>query len=433
MPDLSKDGWACAYRRLAEDLRAMAADAPITLCGMSACVDARTELHQLEAFFATTDPDAAAFAGLLRDRARQGIGGEVRVDWPGGPAWLAKNVAFTYALGGTGPQTAWVLSTLGAPALLALEDRSAHMLANLPAGLLVFQGTNVVPAALVAPHGERRPDIYIFDYTQGIPVGGVVPPRSSRIIVRFNDPGLEHDASFDRSTPDLARAAGAGLISGFNCVPSAELSTEIERVFALGANWRRSGLDVLHLELAGYDSIASLERVLQGAAHVVTSLGMSHSEFAALMSEGASLANDMVELGERLGVMRVCVHADEWAASVTLGDPVTERQALMAGSLLAAARAEVGRPVRPHDVPKAATFTDPPYRNGPVEGPWSFVCCATPYLSRPATTLGLGDTFTAGCLLVLGLDRRRGQELDGSLPYQAAASPIETNKPRRNS
>ena len=30
------------------------------------------------------------------------------------------------------------------------------------------------------------------------------------------------------------------------------------------------------------------------------------------------------------------------------------------------------------------------------------VCCASPYLERPVATIGLGDTFLAGTLLVLG-------------------------------
>jgi ADP-dependent phosphofructokinase/glucokinase len=30
------------------------------------------------------------------------------------------------------------------------------------------------------------------------------------------------------------------------------------------------------------------------------------------------------------------------------------------------------------------------------------VCCPAPYLEKPAATIGLGDTFLAGTLLVLG-------------------------------
>ena len=33
---------------------------------------------------------------------------------------------------------------------------------------------------------------------------------------------------------------------------------------------------------------------------------------------------------------------------------------------------------------------------------WSIACCPAPYLEKPAATIGLGDTFLAGTLLVLG-------------------------------
>jgi ADP-dependent phosphofructokinase/glucokinase len=35
-------------------------------------------------------------------------------------------------------------------------------------------------------------------------------------------------------------------------------------------------------------------------------------------------------------------------------------------------------------------------------GGWHIVTCPSPHLQQPRTTLGLGDTFMAGCLLVLG-------------------------------
>jgi ADP-dependent phosphofructokinase/glucokinase len=35
-------------------------------------------------------------------------------------------------------------------------------------------------------------------------------------------------------------------------------------------------------------------------------------------------------------------------------------------------------------------------------GRHTVVCCASPHLERPTATIGLGDTFLAGTLLILG-------------------------------
>jgi ADP-dependent phosphofructokinase/glucokinase len=332
----------------------------------------------------------------------------VRVVWADGPRWLTDRLDITYALGGVGPQAGWVLSTLGAPALVCLEDRSAHMLAQLPARLLVAADGKAVPAGELKASREPRPDIFIFEYTAGLPVGAVVPRRSSRIIVRFNDPGLEHDQEFEQLACHLAGEAGAGLVAGFNCVPPEELEAEIERVFGLARRWRGAGLATIHLEMSGFADAHARDRVLEAARGAVTSVGMSQSEFLELGPTPAdgggtdALATAMTTLAARLDLDRLCVHADQWAVTATRGDPHREYQALMVGCLVASARAAAGRPAVPRGMPEGAVLEPPPFAPVARLGTWKIVACPTPYLQQPATTLGLGDTFTAGCLLVLG-------------------------------
>jgi len=398
---LASRSWAEAYRDLAEGLAA-AQSAPLTLCGMSACTDARIDLGKAKALFATDDPGAKHFADCMRARAGRGEGGEIRVEWDEGPRWLATNERIRYALGGTGPQAAWTLAVLGAPALTALEDRSAHMTAQVFGDILLVEDGQLRPASQVAPRGQQRPDVFIFEYTQGVAAGGVLPPRSSRIIVRFSDLGLEQDEGFYALTPGLAAEAGAGLVSGFNCVPPRKLRAEIDRVFSLTAQWRQRGLKTIHLELAGYDTPSARDSVLASSVGGISSLGMSHSEFLQLKPHASDLPSGLVEIGERLGLSRVCVHADNWATAATRDDPELERTALMAGCLLASARAAAGKPVRPNEAPAGARFGDAPSASLRKFGNWTFVGCPAPHLARPSSTLGLGDTFTAGCLLVLG-------------------------------
>ncbi len=394
--------WDSLYRNLISDIPRIAAAASLMLFGLSACVDARISAHELEPLFAPTAPKEAQDLGaLIKERASRGIGGEVRIDWAEGPTWLARHVPIAYALGGTGPQAAWSLATIGAKALIALEDRSAHKLAQVHPDILIAENGRARRAAEIVPRGPRQPEIFIIEYTAGRAINGASPSRSSRIIVRFHDPGLEHDAQFDTLSARLAHQAGAGLISGFNSIPYERIDAEIDDVARLMRQWRTAGLKVIHLELAGYDSPRHRDRVIERLKGSITSIGMSHSEFIPLAPQGSDLGQDMVELGTRLSLERVCVHADHWAAAVTRGDVEEERQALMMGCLLAGTRASHGVPAYPKAIDRRATFTDPPFPLIAQHGQWSFVSCASPHLEHPAATVGLGDSFTGGCLLIL--------------------------------
>src|SRR5690348_4257678 len=146
--------WAGQYRDLIADIPRIAEKAPLMLFGLSACVDARIFAHELGALFRPGAPEAArAFGKLVKERAAAGIGGEVRIEWPEGPGWLAGHVPIAYALGGTGPQAAWSLAAIGARALIALEDRSAHKLKQVHPDILIAENGRPVRAAEVVARG----------------------------------------------------------------------------------------------------------------------------------------------------------------------------------------------------------------------------------------------------------------------------------------
>ena len=398
--------WHGLYQELIADIPHIAATSPLMLFGLSACVDARLFAHELAPLFVPgVPPEARAFGEMVKDRARRSIGGEVRVDWPEGPAWLARHVPISYALGGTGPQAAWSLAEIGAPALIALEDRSAHKLRQVHPDILIAEGGRAIRAAEIIPRGPRQPEIFIIEYTAGEAISDVTPSRSSRIIVRFHDPGLEHDEQFESLSIRLAPQSGSGLISGFNSVPHEKIDSEVASVRRMIEPWRKEGVRPIHLELAGYDTPRHRDRVIDRLTGAITSLGMSHSEFVQLVPETSDLAGDMCALGTKLGLDHVLVHADHWAASVTRGDPEAERRALLMGCLLAGTRAAHGIPAYPKRIDSQATFTEPPFPLFARHGAWSFVSCASPHLAHPKATVGLGDSFTGGCLLMLGRQR----------------------------
>ena len=396
--------WTAEYAGLLDRVASHVARARLTLCGLSACVDATLSLHDAAPLLQATAPaEAVAFANALVRRAKAGIGGEMRVDWPEGPAWLDQRLGFRLALGGTGPHAARVLTCLGAPALLALSNRSPEQMAVLDPALRLAHRGRATPVAQIAPTRANVAKIYIFEFSAQRMLDGTLLSRSSRIIVRFTDPGLEDDGAFEALSVALAAQAGAGILSGYNAIGSGDLTGALARTQSLVAGWRRSGDPVIHLELAGYDHDRYRDAVLDGLTGHITSLGMSLSEFEALVPRGTPLADGMAELANRLGLRRLCVHADTWAAAATSDDPAREREALLMGSLLASTRAAHGQPMAPRALPPHAVFEPPPTLPA-SHGPWRIVAVATPYLVHPATTLGLGDTFMAGCLLVLGQD-----------------------------
>ena len=356
--------------------------------------------HAVRVLLAAPEAEARALGEALVGRAEAGVGGEIRFEWNAGSAWLDAALRPVTALGGTGPHAARVLTHLGAPALLALEHRDAEQMACLGGGILLACNGKATAARDIAPSGTPRAKIYIFEFTAGGMVRARPAPRSSRIIVRFTDPEPEQDADFEALSVGLAGRAGAGVLSGFNAAGSRNLDAALARAHALALRWQAHGLCLIHLEMGGYDTPALRDRTLGRLRGAYTSLGLSQSEYQALVPGEAPESSTVIDTAERLGMDRLCIHADAWALAATRGDPEREREALMVGCLLAGARAARGVPDWPAGIDPRARFGAAPDEHR--RGDWSIVACAAPYLRHPLTTLGLGDTFMAGTLLVLG-------------------------------
>lgn len=408
MGDVFTGDWAERYAALAEPRSGPIGTSALSrsglfLCGMSACIDARVDMHDMQPLLdAPAESAAGRFAEMLLARVAKGKGGEVRAEWAEGPKWLRENLNVRYALGGTGPQAAWVLARLGVASLVALEDRHDHQLRHIPQGVLLAEGGALKTAAEVMPAGPHIPEIFIFEFTAGKPVGPVTPARSTRIIVRFCDRGIQHDREFEAVSRKRASTAAAGLLSGLNDEATGNVGAASRHVFTLSRDWMEAGLKTVHFELAGYASQDAVQELLDHAKGAITSLGMSHSELLAMAPSAQHPMEALIALGDRLDIDRVCVHADTWAAAVTRNDPDEEELALMAGCAIASARAANGEPARTIRTDTLAQFHPLPFDNRVRKGRWTFVACASPYVEKPATTLGLGDSFTAGCLLVLG-------------------------------
>ena len=400
---MTSDHWRKSYGDLIDRLPAHVSNARTAICGLATCVDAYVRLDEAQALLnAETATPQAALAKELFRRAAAGIGGEFRLNWPAGGTWVEKNLRISsWGLGGTGAQAAQTLATLGAPTLMSLEDRGARQLSVIHPDIKVAGKSGLIRCGDLPILQTLKPAHYIFEFTEGVKVGSVIPRRSTRTIVLFADDPLDNDPDFVRESIAVATVAGAGIVCGFNGVADRGLETAIAETLMLTKAWKDRGLKTIHLELGDYSSAKSRDTVLKSLIRDITSLGMNHSELRGLCEGSQNPIDKAYELAGALKLSRLCIHADTWALAITRINPEHELEALMMGCLLASSRAAVGHVTVPQRLPDCARFVEPPLPVSKKRDGWSVVCCPAPYLAAPVATIGLGDTFLAGTLLVL--------------------------------
>jgi ADP-dependent phosphofructokinase/glucokinase len=398
------EDWANNYDEVLQRVPLYVRDARLTICGLSTFVDGYLWLHEARALLTAKEgTPQAALARELVYRASAGVGGEFYMNWPGAGTWLEENLRVSrWGVGGSGAQAAQMLAILGAPALMSLEDRSARQLSVVHPDVLVATKDGVSRSGDICAGQRRKSPHYIFEFTAGTRVGSAVLSRSSRTIVRFSHERLDRDADFKRESITEAGHAGAGILSGFNEIGDKYLEESLEEAVGLAQAWKDKGLNIVHLEVGDYETVEARDTALRMLGGVISSLGLSYSELCGLAVGPQDTIEKACELAARFDLARLCVHSDTWALTVTMGDPQREFEALLCGCLLASVRAESGSPRRPVEVPALAEFHDLRWEKFGTSGERSIVSCASPYLARPAGTIGLGDTFLAGSLLVLG-------------------------------
>ena len=266
--------------------------------------------------------------------------------------------------------------------------------------ILIAEGGSAHPLAGITPDPARaKARHWIFESTAGTEVAGEIVSRSTRVIVRLVDDVPENDPAFAALSLAMARNAGAAAISSLVSTPDDLLPETLARVADLARGWRAAGLGFVHIELADYGHRPHLPAMILGSlAGLVTSVGMSLSEWR-VIGEGPAEPGAMAAFARRHGLTRLCAQADDYALAVPRDDAGREARALFAGCVLAGPRAAAGRPVRPEEPPAESVFAPPPEFSGSADG-YAAVACPAPWLSRPASTIGLGDTFLAGTLLV---------------------------------
>lgn len=405
--------WRARYEALAIDLLAAAPSAKPLLAGFNAFVDAvypmdAATLERLQTE-ARLDKHVGApgpqLAAEIIARIGNGRGGALCLNWPSGPAWAHRlfGEPAVLQLGGTGPQAAWALTTLGAPAIVALTDRSDEQLSVLPRGVKLCDAGRLVEATeLSARTLPRKPRNIVLELTEGTSWSGGRVLRSTRIMLRFLDSGIERDEPFASVAVALASSASACLVSGLDALPDDDRAS-IPWLQALIGALKRSGLETVHLELAECRQPGRLEKLCVAFGGIADSVGMSLSELKLLTGRADQPIVAAREIADRHRFERVFVHADQWSLAVHHGDLRIQVASLMGGNLLASSRAHHGRPSSDLMIGPEAEFRDDIPPSGIFDGGWRADCVPAPYLKRPKATVGLGDTFVAGLLLTAGI------------------------------
>lgn len=398
--------WGERYRELAATVLDAAPASGPYLLGFNACVDAvwrvEADLLALLAGLAGARPadaeDATGARLLARvlERIEAGRGGELHVEWPGGPAWLGRHLPAPdrVQVGGTGPQAAWTLAELGGRAVVPLADRSQRQLSVLHPAIEIADGHGLTPAhaAEADPGAVDRPMHHILEFTAGT-YGDLVLPRSTRFILRFAADGIECDELLVATQSDLLPTLRGAVISGMNGIADAD-EASWEWLDRMVDAWVEAGVPHLHVELADYPDTAALRRAAARYAGRAHTLGLSLSELR-VMSSSPDPGTAARELAVQHGYQAVVVHADTWSLAAHRGDPASYEQRLLTGNLLASVRAAAGSPQGRIGLPEHAVLSDDVPPSGAADG-WTVTCAPAPWLPTPRTTIGLGDSFVAG-------------------------------------
>ena len=410
-PRLGERHWREGYEQLAEEVRVSAPTARPVLISSTVVVDdiyvmTPGTLGSLQTGSATKGGLAAELALAVNGLLSEGRDGELFADWAEGQRWLAEVLGppNRVQVGGTGAQAAWALDLLGAPTLMALESRSPEQLRVLAPGILVCRQGRTMPVHEVPADTDARPiRNEILEFPGGSGLLGNHAERSHRVIVRFSPIHPERDEEFMAMQEELGPNAGAALVSGFNGLGATDRAS-VEWARRLLRVWQQCGPGLRHLELGDTARPGDLKAIVVGLRGMTSSLGLSLSELSTFWGPSTDVAAKALELAVGLECPCVVVHADRWSLAVHSSDAGAVVRRLMTGNLLASARAAAGAP-RSYVTPVShAIYAEDVPESGPLDKGWRVDCVPAPFVPRPASTIGLGDTFTAGLLLAAALE-----------------------------
>lgn len=412
VPPAVGGGWPARYTDLAQELMVAAPHARPLLISSTINIDeiyamGTDRLTRLLQLGKTHGGLAAELARAVHEQLKAERDGELFWDWPTGARWVgdALGPPDRRQVGGTGPQAAWALDVLGARSVMALRRRHHEQLSVLPGDVLVCRGGLLVPVRTLAATDDVLPSKHeILEFSRGTPVAGRALGRSHRLILRFAAIALEVDDEFLAMQEKLSATAGAALLSGLNGLAVADRDS-LDWAVNISRAWKNNGVALRHLELGDTRRPGEFREVLGHLRGLCSSVGLSLSELQGLWGPVGDVGAKAVELASALDCPCIVVHADHWSLAVHRGERDAMLRRLMAGNLLASARASLGVPHADLVPPDGARYSTDLPSSGVVADGWWADCAPVPHIAQPLSTIGLGDTFVAGLLLAGALEQ----------------------------
>lgn len=375
---------------------------------------------------------------------KNGTGGEYPLETPDAirdSSLLVKD-APTLRLGGNAGIAADVLSRLGAslviPNVAALSGRQADLLSGDAIRIPCYKDGDDDVALLKpcdAVRDEEEAIHYVFDFKKGeeiaLPDLMIIAPDNNRIIATYDpkNTALHVDSAFREFSDAHVTEMDGALVSGFhllrNTYPDGSTYLDHARsAIKQLKGWKSSNPDLrIHFESGDFFDRNIRDYMISCISDVVDSIGMNEEEFLGDDADfsATGIIEKSVQTIDELQISRLCIHAKDFIVSVldpSYIDHESEIDALNAGAIAAAARAKAGsvnpaslhlamNDMKPSDAGVRECSEVQGYFNGKSIGKGvhlelnDYSVCIVPSLlcEHPVTTVGLGDTMTAGVFL----------------------------------
>lgn len=363
-----------------------------------------------------------AFACIVSYYLLNGLGGEIDITNIGVCEYLEKHFQTEYALGGTCAQGAAALNAAGFPVLAHITDRSKEVCRLMSGeGLDTVTPDGIVPMGSSAS-GELPVRHMVLQYPKGaaITVNGktCLAPVSNRLILDYDviHKTMPVERAFLDYCEQNAKTMLAYCISGFNGIIDERIMRgRIEELKEHYKIVKRSNPScMIYLEGAFYLNPDLKNLIFDRLSDVVDLYGMNeeelveHAERFGMKTDKEDLASVYSSLRlllEKYPVKGIILHTKDYA--MYFGEKLAGidiEKGLTLGNLMASTRARIGRYGTREDClesmqlplsPEGMRFCEEMERLRPNE----FVTIVpSRYMEHPKYTIGLGDTFMAGCL-----------------------------------
>lgn len=366
-----------------------------------------------------------SFARIVAYHMIHGLGGEADITNIQVCEYLEKKFHTEYALGGTCAQGAAALNAIGFPVLAHITDRSNEVCRLMSGdGLQTVTKQGVVPMMQSATT-ELPVRHMILQYPKGAVICAngrtYKAPLSNRLILDYDTihKRMPVDPWFYEYCESHAEQIPVYCISGLNAIVDERImSAKIEELIQhFQAVKQRNADCIVYLEGACYLNPELKNLVFDRMSSVVDLYGMNEEELVdhacrfGLKTNKENLPSVLKALGlllEKYPVCGIVMHTKDYAMYFGQKLPnVDMEKGLTIGNLMAATRARTGRYGTYQDCSdsmelalsaEGIRFAEELQRMDFTD----YVCIVpTRYMEHPKYTIGLGDTFMAGCLTAL--------------------------------